>query len=65
MDVPAIREGGDVNFSTSFGERGQRSQLSIANQIKHPFLTFSHSPWPGLFCVGSSQTAGERTWTEG
>lgn len=49
LDVPAIREGEDVNFSTSFGERGQRSQLSITNQIKHPFLTLSHNPLSGLF----------------
>ena len=64
MDVPAIREGGDVNFSTSFGERGQRSQLSDTNQIKHPFL-FLTALGLVYFCVGSSQTAGKRTWTGG
>ena len=60
MDVPAIREGGDVNFSTSFGERGQRSQLSITNQIKHPFLFLTTLGWSLSVLAAARQQVRER-----
>lgn len=47
-DMPAIREGEDVNFKLLL-ERGQRSQLSVANPTEHRFCTFCPDPRPGLF----------------
>ena len=60
MDVPAIREGGDVTFSTSFGERGQRSQLSITNQIKHPFLFLTTLGWSLSVLAAAREQVRER-----
>ena len=40
MDVPAIREGGDVNFSTSFGEEDKGASCLSQTRLNTLFLLF-------------------------